>query len=262
MKKLGHSNEQEEQEYIKMQQGSSEEKNSLSDLPWFAFNSQAGLKTEFDSPPFISDTAQLSNVPLSVFEQNERQQNLEDYRYSPGMNYWDEVINSNKGHFSNSPLSFTIEDLPKLKSPAELTTNNTDLSYKTRMDALTLETLEENCQDRVNEIGEIKGCICRKIQCLKLYCECFANKVKCTSLCKCINCKNNESFEMERKAVVEALEHKNKDVFIKPPKKSCNCKKSQCLKKYCECYQAGMNCSVYCKCVNCSNKGSSFLNQF
>lgn len=34
----------------------------------------------------------------------------------------------------------------------------------------------------------------------------------------------------------------------------CSCKKSFCLKKYCECFQVGMKCTSNCKCIDCQNK--------
>lgn len=63
------------------------------------------------------------------------------------------------------------------------------------------------------------------------------------------------------------LENKNSLAFAPKPKiskknqhnnqkknnKGCSCKKSQCLKKYCECYNLGRICSRYCKCSDCSN---------
>ena len=33
----------------------------------------------------------------------------------------------------------------------------------------------------------------------------------------------------------------------------CFCKKSKCIKKYCECFSAGMKCNDRCRCEDCAN---------
>lgn len=37
---------------------------------------------------------------------------------------------------------------------------------------------------------EYRGCSCQKSQCIKKYCECFAQGLKCTNRCGCIKCCN------------------------------------------------------------------------
>jgi len=110
-------------------------------------------------------------------------------------------------------------------------------------------------------------CNCKKSQCLKLYCECFANKVFCQG-CNCVNCANIEENRMERdKAMKATLERnpiafdpkiaKEEDEEITDPllrhTRGCHCKKSGCQKKYCECYQSGAKCTALCKCELCKN---------
>ncbi|CAL1275676.1 unnamed protein product [Larinioides sclopetarius] len=109
-----------------------------------------------------------------------------------------------------------------------------------------------------------KPCNCTKSQCLKLYCDCFANGEFCNS-CNCNNCYNNLAHEEERQKAIKACLDRNPLAFH--PKigksregdqerrhtKGCNCKRSYCLKNYCECYEAKILCTSICKCVGCKN---------
>ncbi|KAI5638444.1 tesmin/TSO1-like CXC domain, cysteine-rich domain-containing protein [Phthorimaea operculella] len=111
-----------------------------------------------------------------------------------------------------------------------------------------------------------KACNCTKSQCLKLYCDCFANGEFCNR-CNCNNCHNNlENEELRQKAIRGCLD-RNPNAFrpkigkakisgadhFRRHNKGCNCKRSGCLKNYCECYEAKIACTNICKCVGCRN---------
>ncbi|XP_042490809.1 uncharacterized protein LOC122070668 isoform X2 [Macadamia integrifolia] len=124
-----------------------------------------------------------------------------------------------------------------------------------------------------------KRCNCKRSKCLKLYCECFAAGVYCADLCACQECFNKPEYEETVLGIRQQIESRNPLAFapkivqlvsessansgvedsnrMTPSsarhKRGCNCKRSLCLKKYCECYQSGVGCSEACRCERCKN---------
>lgn len=134
---------------------------------------------------------------------------------------------------------------------------NTPIQTQARLSVNGLTTSDATSRQR-------KPCNCTRSQCLKLYCDCFANGEFCNN-CNCVNCFNNLGHESDRLKAIKACLDRN-PVAFKPKigkgkegesdrrhSKGCNCKKSGCLKNYCECYEAKIMCSSICKCMGCKN---------
>ena len=103
-------------------------------------------------------------------------------------------------------------------------------------------------------------CTCSKTGCLKKYCACFANGIACDG-CECKNCENigikKSNNDNENVYNREDKLNNFSSVRIQSPKNQriiCNCTKSNCTKKYCECFKQGFNCNSLCRCVECKNR--------
>ncbi|GAB4836844.1 hypothetical protein Ancab_001758 [Ancistrocladus abbreviatus] len=129
-----------------------------------------------------------------------------------------------------------------------------------------------------NDGEDCRRCNCKKSKCLKLYCDCFVAGFYCAESCVCKRCFNRPDYEDTVLEVRQQIESKNPEAFapkvvqsvtnslansvevgncVPPPslkhKRGCNCKKSMCRKKYCECYRANVGCSDGCQCEDCRN---------
>ena len=106
-------------------------------------------------------------------------------------------------------------------------------------------------------------CTCTRTQCQKKYCACFSLGKPCQG-CDCKGClnvpKENANIIPEGRDMYN--NPKEEDVNIQrnlcqEPKVQaivCNCTKSRCMKKYCECFKMNIPCGNLCRCIDCQNK--------
>ncbi|XP_008547227.1 protein lin-54 homolog [Microplitis demolitor] len=179
--------------------------------------------------------------------------------------------NSNMGNIVVLPAQYLQQqnaDGKSKSSPSTGTVISAQTSTGSTIQTITISDApkgKSNSSTEPNGIRPRKPCNCTKSQCLKLYCDCFANGEFC-HMCNCNNCSNNLGNEEERQRAIKSCLERNPNAFrpkigkaretgddIRRHNKGCNCKRSGCLKNYCECYEAKIPCSGNCKCIGCRN---------
>ena len=161
----------------------------------------------------------------------------------------DDNINNkkNENQFPSSTISsIKNQDLIKNDSfkiiPDFLITNNETNNKCNFFQSKKITSSEIKENENNIPTPEKSCCNCTKTKCIKKYCECFSNNRFCKN-CHCVDCKNNpesSSFDMGKE-------------FAETEQVFCTCTKSNCNKKYCECYKSNQKCTFKCRCVNCKN---------
>ena len=154
--------------------------------------------------------------------------------------------------FSDINMKSSIIQNNKLYNARELNNQGQFICKKMSID------LDDNASKINIQNKKLLGCNCKNSGCLKRYCECFSRMKYCNQKCQCKNCFNNIKNEKERNEAIRVYMIKSpvsfKKLNIDLNNITCNCKKSNCLKNYCECYQFGLKCNYNCGCVDCKNR--------
>lgn len=149
------------------------------------------------------------------------------------------TLSSNK----NQDLSKT--DLFKFNPiiPDFLLSNNEPNNKYNFFQSKKVSTSDIKESENNNITSEKLCCNCTKTKCVKKYCECYSNNRFCRN-CHCVDCMNIP----ENNSACE-----NGKELLETEKVLCTCAKSNCTKKYCECYKSNQKCTYKCRCVNCKN---------
>ena len=159
------------------------------------------------------------------------------------------------------------KSLTSLSTNDELTIEPSKPSISTKkLNKLIAKPTKANNAQKNNEKRSKKKttCNCKNSSCIKLYCECFRENGFCGSHCKCKDCKNvdnnkdrnlslNNTGKKQRKQFAFKLSKEELNGEQRTESISCKCKRSQCQKKYCECFNDGAFCNPGCCCEDCLN---------
>lgn len=229
----------------------------------------------------------ICNINMSTLNQDMQFSTPNKYNFDCRMKLNGQAMTDNKHNLANlqNEKTINITDTPQPNQSIVQSTTKSDVcpnndNSEQSEDQVKCTLFNAKSKDAFPPIKHmyekhvLDCCNCKKSKCLKLYCECFRNGKYCIKDCLCIECRNLKEYENLRLKAVIKISARNPMAF--KPKidkvsnivdaegsnndeqkiihtRGCNCKKSKCLLKYCECFQNGVPCTDFCKCCNCHN---------
>ena len=240
-----------------------------------------------NSPGMVASLPSISNPPLelassSTHGSNQHQVSLMAVGHmNPNVSRGPQVSSPAANNVSAGTPRTSASGLGNPKTPQSQTASGKRRRTQTRgaVSGLKVVSSQEEDDDDDEESGEENGvspdgsnspkpCKCKKSRCLKLYCDCFGANRVCVKSCTCQDCHNTDRPEhkADRQEAIQQVLDRNPQAFTSKiletsesaqHAKGCHCKRSNCLKRYCECYALQVRCTAACKCVDCLNYAGS-----
>ena len=164
------------------------------------------------------------------------------------------IYNQNRPNIINNNIEYSnlTQKMSQNQNINNITNNNNSINYNNSININT---------NPINNNNTLPKCTCSKTGCRKKYCACFSKGRLCDG-CECKNCQNCIPSALSQSPIQNLQNDNIEDEYnneneIQSPKNQrviCNCTKSNCMKKYCECFKQGFRCNSLCRCLDCKNK--------
>ena len=214
-----------------------------------------GKKIDFN--PESIDMMKLSNrMPLTQ-NSNSNGFNNRIYNNINNNNGLFNQSNTNINNYNNNIDYSNQKPIQNINSNTYIDNNNNN--QINNMNNISTMNMNMNNMISVNNLNNINNnkCTCSKTGCKKKYCACFSRGRYCDG-CECKNCENFPQNHLNSHSPTNNFQkiEENEDNMESPKTQRviCNCTKSNCMKKYCECFKRGFACNSMCRCLDCKNK--------
>lgn len=196
------------------------------------FNINPGFNYKIES---FEENKSILKSNSSIIEYNEKLSSFRKVNKTKVVyNEINNIDNKKRVSLSQKVFFCTCEKSMCIKKYCECYANNESCDKRcscVNCKNITINNYEDDVQSVMSknnkEVDNI-SCTCTKSNCIKNYCDCFKANSRCGSKCRCIDCKNNLAFVMNKelkdknakKNIIEYIrvEINGKDIRVKEGK--------------------------------------------